>query len=340
MPETATSTAAATAPGRSRIDSRLRGIADSQAGVLFGIIVLLAIVLQLLHPVFLSPENVVTLLRSAVTTFVIGAAATVVFTSGGIDLSVGAIFNFGGIVTAIALMTGVPWPIAVVAGLAAGALIGLVNSALIVLAKVPAIIATLATFYAVGGVSIIFTNGASIAPLPREFSTLGQGSLLGVPYLILYAIAVGIAFHVVLARTRFGYDVRTVGGNEFAALANGVRVRRIKSAAYVLSGAAAALAGILYAARTGTGDPQAGGADLTFGVITAVLIGGTSLFGGIGTVAGTAVGAVLFAVIQNGLTITGVNPIYSNVIIGVILASAVALDSWRRSRAFAIGRGR
>lgn len=312
----------------------------SQAFTLVIVIGVLAVVIELDNSVFLTGPNIVTLLRSAVTTFIIGCAATVVFASGGLDLSVGAYFSLGGAAVGLLIMAGVPWPLAIVLSLAIGALLGLVNAALVILVKVPPIIATLATFYAVGGASVILTNGDSIAPLPDAFNQLGQGAILGVPYLILYAVAIGIIFHFVLSATHFGYNAKIIGGNETAALANGVRVRRVKSAVYALSGAVAVLAGVLYAARTGTGDPQAGGADLTFSVITAVLVGGTSLFGGVGSIIGTAAGAVLFAVIQNGLTIIGVNPLYSNVVIGVILAGAVALDSWRRSRAFRVGRAK
>jgi ribose transport system permease protein len=348
MPEAALSPAAPQAapppapPRRAgeRAADVARRLVNSQPGVLLAVIVALALLLQADNPVFLSHDNVITLLRSAVTTFVIGCAATVVFTSGGLDLSVGSYFNIGGIVVALLMVHGVAWPLAVLIGLLAGAALGLVNAALIVVARIPPIIATLATFYAVGGLSIIVTDGASVAPLPQGFNDVGQGLFLGVPNLIFYAVVLGIVFHLLLAKTRFGYDVQTVGGNEFAALATGVRVRRVRATVYLLSGAISALAGILYTARTGTGDPLAGGADLTFNVITAVLIGGTSLFGGIGSIAGTAMGSILFAVIQNGLTVAGVNPMYSNVIIGSILAAAVALDSWRRSQAFAVGRGR
>lgn len=337
-----TGTKLLTAPSPSRFEAasnRLRTLAAGQAATLGFVIVVLAVAIEADNSVFLSQGNVVDLLRSAVTTFIIGCAATVVFTSGGLDLSVGAYFNIGGIVVGKLLIHHAPWPIAVLIGLGVGALLGVLNAALIIVARIPPIIATLSTFYAVGGLAVIVTNGNPISPLPSSFNRIGQKSVDGIPLLVLYGVIVGVLFWVLLGKTRFGYDVQAMGGRESAALANGVRVRSVKTKVYAISGAVAALAGILYAARTGTADPQAGGTDLTFGVITAVLIGGTSLFGGIGSIVGTALGAVLFAEIQNGLTIVGVNPLYSNVIIGVILASAVALDSWRRSRAFKVGRG-
>jgi len=311
----------------------------SPAATLVVVVAVLTVLITAANPTFLTPDNLITLLRAAVTTFIIGCAATVVFASGALDLSVGAVFTMGGVVVGGATVAGVPWPVAALLGVGAGALLGLVNAALVIAARVPPIIATLGTFYAVGGLAVIVTNGSPISPLPDGFNAMGQGSVVGVPLLILYGAVVGVLVAVLLATTRFGYDAKAVGGNENAARANGVRVTSVKTRVYALSGAAAALAGVLYAARTGTADPQAGGADLTFNVITAVLIGGTSLFGGIGTVAGTALGAVLFAQIQNGLILSGVNPLYSNVVVGVILVAAVALDGWRRSRAFRVGRG-
>jgi ribose transport system permease protein len=316
----------------------LRRVAVGPSAPLLAVIVVLAIITSLDSSVFLTQPNIVTMLRAAVTTFIVGCAATMIFTSGGIDLSVGAYFNIGGVATGGLLVAGVPWPFAVVGGLATGAALGLVNAALVVIAKVPPIIATLATFYAVGGLAVIVTDGNPISPLPASFDALGQGELIGIPLLIVYALVVGVIAYLVLEKSVFGYDVKAVGGNERAALSNGVRVKRVKAIVYAISGLAAAFAGILYAARTATADPQAGGTDLTFGVITAVLIGGTSLFGGIGSIVGTALGAVLFAEIQNALTIANVDPLYSNVVVGVILAAAVALDGWRRARAFTVRR--
>jgi ribose transport system permease protein len=312
----------------------LRPLVSGQVAALVLAVVVIALVAQSRNSVFLSQENVVALLRAGVTTFMVGCAVTLVFTSGGLDLSVGAVFTLGAVVAGELMTRGLPWLLAMVVGISAGALLGLVNSGLIIWARVPPIIATLSALYAVSGLALVVTGGNFVAPLPDGFDALGQATIGSVPWLIVYAVVVGIVFHVLLGRTRFGYDVKAMGGNERAALANGVRVTRLKIQVYAISGAVAALAGILYAARTGTADPQAGGTDITLQVIAAVLIGGTSLFGGIGSIPGTALGALLFAEIQNALTVIGVNPLYQNIVIGVILAAAVATDSWRRSHAF------
>lgn len=317
----------------------LRSLGSGQAAPLTLVIVVIAIASQIDNSTFLSSANVIELLRAAVTTFVIGAASTVLLTAGGLDLSVGGVFNLAGVVGAELMVHGIPWPIALVAGLLSGTLIGLINAGLVIYLRVPPIISTLSTFYAVSGLAVIITGGNVLAPLPNGFNALGQNNIGQIPLLVVYAVVLGLVAYVLLAKSRFGYNVQAVGGNERAALANGINVRKIKLLVYALSATAAALAGLLYAARTGAGDPQAGGTDITFEVIAAVLIGGTSLFGGVGTIVGTALGAVLFSEIDNSLTILGINPLYQDVIVGVILAVAVALDSWRRRRVFEIGRG-
>jgi ribose transport system permease protein len=232
------------------------------------------------------------------------------------------------------MKNGIPWPVATCAGLAAGTVPGLVNAGLVIVARVPPIIATLSALYAVSGLALVVTDGNFVAPWPEAFNAVGQSTVGPIPLLIVYATAIGIAFHLLLTRTAFGFDVKVIGGNESAARANGVAVNRTKTWIFMISGGVAALAGILHTSRTGTADPQAGGADITLQVIAAVLIGGTSVFGGIGTIAGTALGAILFAEIQNALAVLGVNPLYQNIVIGIILAAAVTTDTWRRTHAF------
>jgi ribose transport system permease protein len=319
--------------------SRLRRLASGQTLPLAAVILVIAVVSQIDNSTFLSGGNVIALLRSAVTTFIIAAGATVLLTAGGLDLSVGGVFNLAAIVGAELMIHGMFWPLAFAVGLLSGVAVGLLNAGLVIYLRVPPIISTLSTFYAVSGLAVIITGGNVLAPLPNGFNAIGQNDLGPIPLLIVYAAVIGVAAHVLLSKSRFGYDVQAVGGNERAARANGISIQRIKLWVYALSGAAAALAGLLYAARTGAGDPQAGGTDITFQVIAAVLIGGTSLFGGVGRVLGTALGAILFAEIDNSLVIIGINPLYQDVIVGVILAVAVALDSWRRRRVFEIARG-
>jgi len=314
----------------------VRAAISHQATALIIVVVVVGVVAQSQNDVFLTGPNIVSLFRAGVTTFVVGAALTLVFTGGGIDMSVGAVFTLGSVTAAGAMASGVPWFLAIFLGMAAGAALGAVNAVLVIWVHIPPIIATLSTLYGVTGLVLVVTGGSPITPLPATFDLLGQSSLLTIPLLVIYAVIIGVVFWVVLARTKFGYSVKSMGGNERAALSNGVPVVRLKMAIYAISGLVAALAGIIYTARTGTADPQVGGTDITFAAIAAVLVGGTSLFGGIGTIAGTALGAILFAEVQNALTVANVNPLYQNIVIGVILAAAVAIDAWRRNRAFRV----
>ena len=181
----------------------------------------------------------------------------------------------------------------------------------------------------------VYTGGTNLFGFPDAFNVLGQGRLFGIPFLVYYAVIFGIVFHVLLEHTVFGYETRITGGNRLAASANGVRVKLLDLQLYALSGATAALAGIMFMARTSTASPAAGGSALTFQVITAIIIGGTSLFGGTGSIIGTALGTLLFAVLNNGLAVVNVNPLYQNIFIGVILVVAVAFDQVQRKRRFA-----
>jgi ribose transport system permease protein len=193
------------------------------------------------------------------------------------------------------------------------------------------------SFAAVGLVTVI-TGGNPLFNFPVAFDNVGQLNLFGIPFLVYYAVIIGVIFHVILEKFRFGYDTKAIGGNSSAALSNGVRVARVTASLYIVSGAIAGLCGILLTARVSTADPAAGGTGFTFQVLAAVIIGGTSLFGGVGTITGTALGSLLFSVINNVLALTNTNPQWQNVATGVILVAAVAFDAARRSRRFRSGR--
>ncbi len=305
---------------------------------LIGVVIVLAVAFQFTNSVFISTGNVLEILRSATLYFIVACPVTLIVVAGGLDLSVGAVYALGAVASGMMMVAGVPWPVALLGGVALGAAIGWLTGALSVFLKLPSLIASLATFFVASGVAVVVTGGRDIFGFPPEFTNIGGGNVLGVPNLIFIAIAVGIVFHLLLERTTFGYNVRATGGKRSAALANGIRVRRVDLILFATSGGVAALAGILGASRIYSASPLAGGNGLTFQVLTAVIIGGTSLFGGIGTITGSALGALMFAVINNGLASSGVNPLYQNIFIGVILAVAVAVDQFRRQRRFRAGR--
>jgi ribose transport system permease protein len=314
---------------------RLSGL--TQAAGLVTVIAAVAVFFQVKNPTFLHFTNVVEVLRSGVLYFIVAAASTLVMVGGGLDLSVGSIYAAGGIVAAEFMTGGMPWPFALALGVVAGGGLGALNALMTNYLKVPPLIATLGTFFVVGGVVTVVTGGNDIfSGIPASFNAIGQNSVFGVPNLVIYGVIIGIGFHVVLERTSLGYNIKATGGNRAAASANGIRVTRVDLILYAASGAATAFAGILFAARTGAASPQAGGYGLTFEVLTAVIIGGTSLFGGIGTVFGSALGCLLFAETENGLAVVNINPLYQQIIIGVILVFAVTIDQARRRRQFRI----
>ena len=311
---------AATASLDSETTARGRLTGLMQNGGLFAVIILIAIIFQILNPVFLSQGNIIEIFRSGALYFIVACGATLVLVGGGLDFSAGAVFPLGGIVAGGLMLAGLPWPLALLLGVGAGALAGAINALVITRFEVPPLIATLGSFFAIGGAITVYTGGTR---------------LFGIPFLVYYAVIFGIVFHVLLEHTVFGYETRITGGNRLAASANGVRVKLLDLQLYALSGATAALAGIMFMARTSTASPAAGGSALTFQVITAIIIGGTSLFGGTGSIIGTALGTLLFAVLNNGLAVVNVNPLYQNIFIGVILVVAVAFDQVQRKRRFA-----
>ncbi|MGV1791836.1 ABC transporter permease [Rhizobium sp. A37_96] len=303
------------------------------------VILAIAIATSLRNPNFLNVGNLTDIVRAAVIYFVMGCGASLLMIGGGLDFSVGSVFTLGGISAAwLMQVAGVPWPLAVLGGLGVGVAAGYINSQVVARLHVPPIIATLGTYFIITGLCVQITDGQDIVPLPKDFQHLGQGSFFGLPFIAMYAVIIGLIFWFLLERTPFGVEVRAVGGNRKAAVANGLRVARIETVLYVLGGATGALAGIIYAARVGSGQVSAGGANVTLSVVTAVLIGGISLLGGLGSITGVAVGAILLSEIDNALIVAAVPPQYNTIVVGIILIAAVAIDHVRRERLYKIRR--
>lgn len=303
------------------------------------VILAIAIATSLRNPNFLNVGNLTDIVRAAVIYFVMGCGASLLMIGGGLDFSVGSVFTLGGISAAwLMQVAGVPWPLAVLGGLGVGVAAGYINSQVVARLHVPPIIATLGTYFIITGLCVQITDGQDIVPLPKDFQHLGQGSFFGVPFIAMYAVIIGLIFWFLLEHTPFGIEVRAVGGNRKAAVANGLRVARIETVLYVLGGVTAALAGIIYAARVGSGQVSAGGANVTLSVVTAVLIGGISLLGGLGSITGVAVGAILLSEIDNALIVAAVPPQYNTIVVGVILIAAVAIDHVRRERLYKVRR--
>ena len=299
-----------------------------------GIIVFLlalCILIGIVNPIFLSGENLANILRAASYIFLMGIAMTFVLISGGLDLSVASVFALGGVVSSLAVTQGWGAALSVLAGLAVGLVVGVVNGLLVVKFNIPALIVTLGTMYMVRGVVLIVTQGVAIFPLTPEFNTLGQGELLGIPYVILISVVLAIIAHVVLNYTTYGRAIYAIGGNEETSRLAGINTKFLKGSVYVLSGLAAALSGLIMAGRLNSAQPSVGsGYELL--VIAGVIIGGTSLFGGAGTILGTAAGTLLTAVISNGIVLMKISAYWQNLIVGAVIILAVGLDQYRRKR--------
>jgi simple sugar transport system permease protein len=280
--------------------------------------------------VFLSGSNLANLGRQMAPTLVVAVAMTFVITSGQIDLSVGSIVALVSAVSAILLEDGLDSSLVIVIGLATGAGIGAINGWFSAYQKIPSFIVTLAALSFVRGFALLLTQGFSI-PIPAElfFINIGRGRILGISVPTLLAIAAAILGALVLSRMRFGQYTTGIGANEESVRRAGVNTRRIKLEVLVLSGASAAVAGMMIAGRLGSGSANSAQAfELT--VIAAVVLGGTDLFGGRGTIIGTIVGTFIIATLANGLVLMGVSPFLVPIITGLILLLAV----WVNIRGF------
>ena len=299
--------------------------------------VLLSAVLAAVSPYFLTQQNILNVLRQASINGVLAIGMTFVILTRGIDLSVGSVVALSGIVAAsfattssIAGVHGSPYPaiVAIVAGLLVGVASGAVNGFVVSRFRVPSFVVTLGMLSTARGLTMLYTLGRPVPSLTPEFRWMGTGQVAGVPAPILILIAVFAVSWWVLGRTRFGRHVYAVGGNPRAANTSGILVSRIRLAVFMISGATAGLAGLVLSARTGSGLTQAGIA-YELDAIAAVVIGGTSLSGGVGSVLGTLLVALLIAVMNNGLDLLGVDSNYQQIIKGLMIVVAVMIDTSR-----------
>ncbi|MBA2950382.1 ABC transporter permease/substrate-binding protein [Streptomyces himalayensis] len=292
-------------------------------------LIVLVIAMSLLSGDFLTTQNLLNVGVQAAVTAILAFGVTFVIVSAGIDLSVGSVAALSATVLAwTATSEGVPVWIAVILAIATGIACGLVNGVLISYGKLPPFIATLAMLSVGRGLSLVISQGSPIA-FPDSVSHLGDtlGGWLPVPVLIM--IVMGLITAVILGRTYIGRSMYAIGGNEEAARLSGLRVKKQKLAIYALSGLFAAAAGIVLASRLSSAQPQAAqGYELD--AIAAVVIGGASLAGGTGKASGTLIGALILAVLRNGLNLLSVSAFWQQVVIGVVIALAVLLDTVRR----------
>lgn len=297
-------------------------------------LVLLWIVLASLNSTFATTRNIENLFLAASGIGILAVSTTAVLIAEEIDLSIASIEGLAAIVAGIVIVNhGVAWPLGVAIGLAVGVGVGILNGLITTRVGVPSFITTLATNGMCAGLALLFTGGQTIYNFPQGFQNLGQATVGGVGVPVIMAAALVLVLYGVLRKTRLGMNIYSVGGNARAARLVGISPARVKTAAFVISGVGAAIAGIIAAARLNAANGTYGQADL-LNAIAAVVIGGTSLSGGEGSVIGTALGVLLVATIQNGLNILNVSPFWQEVAIGgIILVMGILTTSSRRREA-------
>ncbi|TAY15914.1 ABC transporter permease [Rhizobium leguminosarum] len=300
---------------------------------LAGALIVLIIAASLISPHFLNPINILNVLRQVALYGILGIGMTFVILTKGIDLSVGSIVALVGVTGAVLMEQGVPIPLMVLICLSIGALVGSVNGLGISYFRIPAFIMTLGCMVMVRGFALMIADGGTVNPgkLADSFFVLGGGYMLGVPTPIYVFAAVCIIAAVVLSFTRFGRAIYAVGSNEEAARLSGINVPLVIFSVYIICGVLAALSGLIFLSRLSVGDPNSG-LGLELEAITIAVIGGTSLFGGEGTVLGTIGGAMVLAIIANILNLAGVSPFSQQVVKGAIIVLAVLLEAGRKPR--------
>jgi len=299
------------------------------------VVVFMTVVNMAAHGEFLNPRNLVTVLEQISYNCILGVGQTFVIITAGIDLSIGSLVALSGVVMA-QVANHLPFGgvglvlVTLLAGLAVGAAAGWINALPVVKLNLPPFITTFAMLEVTLGLSYIFSGGQPVALDNAIFSSIGTGSVLGLPVPVIWMIVVVVIASVLLTRTRFGRYVFALGGNEEAARLAGIATARIKTLVYVISGMCASVVGFLYMARFSSGSPDTGTHDELLEAIAAVVVGGTSLMGGQGSILGTFFGALLIGLLYNAMNLIHVDSYLQKVVLGVVILLAVVLDELRK----------
>jgi ribose transport system permease protein len=296
-----------------------------QFGTLLGLVVL-CLVLWALTPHFFTVANVLNVAQQTSINAIVAVGMTYVILSGGIDLSVGSIVALAGVALGALLQDGQPLPVALLLALGVGTACGLVNGVLVSWGGLPPFIVTLGMMSVARGAALLFTEGRPVSGFDAPFRSLATGHVGFVPAPVVATVVVYALAHVVLTRTTFGRYVYAIGGNEEATRLSGVAVKRHKTAIYAVSGLMSAVAAVILTARLNSAQPIAG-MMYELDAIAATVIGGTSLMGGEGSLAGTLVGALIMGVLRNGLNLLGVSSFLQQIVIGAVIVGAVLIDT-------------
>lgn len=304
---------------------------------IFGVLVLVALVMSMLSPEFMTLGNIQVLMLNGTVVAFLALGQTFVLLTGGIDLSVGSNIALTGMLAAISMQLGAPWWLAGIVAVVVGLLVGLFNGAIIHFVKLPPFIVTFSTYGISAAIPQILTGARSVTVADPMFAVFGRGSLYGIPIpVIMLAIAAAI-FIVILRQTPSGVHIYAVGGNADASRLAGVNIGRKILMVYAISGICAGIGGVITTSRLMVGYPTAGSGNEQFYSIASAVVGGVSLFGGIGTIVGALLGAILIATVSNGMNVVGVDSFWQPLVIGVIILLGVSLDAMRRRITLAEG---
>ena len=312
--------------------SAIKTFVKENMGILIGLLVL-CIVIAIVNPAFLSSNNLMNVLRQTSTNLYLALAMTMVIIIGGIDLSVGSIMAVSGVVTTMTIaVLEMPVIVAVGLGLLVGMLFGAVNGYVAATTIIPSFIITLATMNIARGTAYVLTDGQPVRVMSDSFNFIGSGYIGGFfPTPVLYLIIFIIICYLIMNKTKLGRYIYAVGGNPEAAKFSGINIKRVKFFAYTFSGFMAAFAGIVLASRMFSGQPTAGTA-AELDAIAAVVLGGTSMSGGIGRIGGTVIGALIIGVLSNGLNLMGVSSFWQYIVKGIVILVAVYADVIKRRK--------
>ncbi len=295
-----------------------------QFGTLTGLITL-SIILWILTPHFMTVSNLLNVVQQTTIVAIIAVGMTFVIITGGIDLSVGSVLAFSGVVMASLLQQGIPLPIALMAGLGAGFFCGLLNGLLITIGRLPPFISTLGMMSIARGAALVFTQGRPVSGFSDNFRQIAVGEVFHIPVPVIIMSVIYLIAYFILTKTKLGRYTYAIGGNEEAAILSGVNVRLYKTLVYGICGMLSGLTAIILTARLNSAQPIAG-IMYELDAIAATVIGGTSLTGGEGTIFGTLIGALIIGVLRNGLNLLDISSFVQQIVIGSVIIIAVLFD--------------
>jgi ribose transport system permease protein len=291
------------------------------------ILVLMVVLMTILSPSFLTINNILNVLRQAAPIFIIGAGQTVVILARGIDLSMDAVASLTGVVMATLMIdTNIPFYFAMPLSLAMGGVLGLINGIIITKIKLPSFVATFGTYLLYKGLTVLWIDGRVISGFSQGFHFLGSGRIFGVPFIIIIAVMVYFIFRIVLRQTTFGRKIYAIGANPGASLISGIKIERILIIAFIISALTATFGSQLYISRINSAKEDFG-EGFALDAIAAALIGGTSFEGGVGTIEGTMIGALII-LLRNAMNLLGIAPTWQGLATGVVIIIAVLGDTY------------